>query len=81
MNEKDKRYFKLLGEALKEEPKRLSKEEKIEQASLEAYLEYIGGARDFMLALKGCLTPDPGVAEEVHRKAVELNMIKDEYRT
>ncbi|MDO8520039.1 MAG: hypothetical protein Q7T11_07760 [Deltaproteobacteria bacterium] len=77
MNQKDRKYFEVLGKALNPPVEKRTKQERLRAFDFGAYLDFLARGRDLMVALKGKLSPNPASAVEIiHRKAVALKFIK-----
>lgn len=77
VSEKDKRLFRLIGEALNEPPVKMTKEEKLKSFDMAGYFKFLGESLDFSEQLKGKLTAThDDTPFKIHQKALKLNMVR-----
>lgn len=76
-SERDKEHFRKIGEALNPPIKPITQAERMRQMNFGAYVEWLQGAREFMIALKGKLSPCryDGI-ENGHARAIRLGLLK-----
>ncbi len=77
VTERDKRIFRLIGEALNQPPVKMTKEEKLKNFDMAGYFRFLSENLDFFEKLKGQLTArHDDTPLRVHEKALKLNMIR-----